>query len=352
MDDGWVRIAQTVICVYIFYLGSNRAIGIHYYDKRHMKKTNKTRYGDLIGNCQAMRRIYKKIEKAARYDIPVLITGATGTGKDMVAREIHRASNKKDELFYPVNMGAIPKELIGSTLFGHEKGAFTGATTQKKGMFETADGGTLFLDEIGTMDEQTQVSLLRVIEDGKVRRVGGSTYHECNVRLIGATNTDLRAAVQNRTFREDLFYRLNVFKLDLPPLRSRGSDIVLLADVFAERYAEEFGKEFTGMSTDVVSALKDYLWPGNVRELENVIIRAMLATEDGNITVEQLTGEIENDVAAHEHPVIEAGMTLEEAEKELIRLTLEKVNGSKSEAARMLGISRKGFYNKLKKHGF
>ena len=315
-----------------------------------MEKKGRDRFGDIIGKSQVMRRVYRQIEKVAQYDVPVLITGETGTGKDMVAMEIHRASNKPDELFFPINMGAIPKELVGSTLFGHEKGAFTGAVSRKKGLFETASGGTLFLDEIGTIDEQTQIALLRTIEDKKVRRVGGTSYITCDVRLIAATNINLADAVASGDFREDLYYRLNIFSIYMPPLRKRRGDIMVLAETFSKRYAEEFAKDIRGFSQEAKRYLNNNLWPGNVRELENAIIRSVINTDKDIIMPELLNGEAHPSKSDSEGGAVRVGMTLEEAEKELILLTLKQVSGHKGDAARMLGLSRKGFYNKLKKY--
>ncbi len=315
-----------------------------------MEKKGRDRFGDIIGKSQVMRRVYRQIEKVAQYDVPVLIAGETGTGKDMVAMEIHRASNKPDELFFPINMGAIPKELVGSTLFGHEKGAFTGAVSRKKGLFETASGGTLFLDEIGTIDEQTQIALLRTIEDKKVRRVGGTSYITCDVRLIAATNINLADAVASGEFREDLYYRLNIFSIYMPPLRKRRGDIMVLAETFSKRYAKEFAKDIRGFSQEAKRCLNDNLWPGNVRELENAIIRSVINADRDIITPDLLNGETHPSKSDSDRGEVKVGMTLEEAERELIMLTLKQVRGHKGDAARMLGLSRKGFYNKLKKY--
>jgi DNA-binding NtrC family response regulator len=309
----------------------------------------------IIGRSPAMRRIFRQIGKAAKYDVPVLIVGETGTGKDLVAREIHRASARADSLFNPINMGAIPHELIASTLFGHEKGAFTGATSQKAGMFEATDGGTLFLDEVGTMDEQTQISLLRVLEDRTYTRVGGTNVRTCDVRVIAATNVNIREEVKKGHFRSDLFYRLNVFTIQLPPLKRRGGDIMLLAHHFLEKYAREFDKTVNAYTKEAQQLLSEYLWPGNVRELENVIIQAIISTERSEITPGYLKQSVHNVPTLENHEPeesmsLESGITLEEAEKELIKRTLDSVNGRRSDAARILGISRKGFYNKLKKH--
>ena len=298
-----------------------------------------------------MRKVYRQIRQVSRYDVLVLVTGESGTGKDLVAQAIHRMSGRRDGPFYPVNMGAIPRELIASTLFGHEKGAFTGASQQKKGMFETAAGGTLFLDEIGTMDEMTQVGLLRVLETRRFQRVGGTESLSADVRLIAATNIDLRRVVKEGGFREDLWHRLNVFRVDMPPLRKRGKDILMLAREFVERYSREFDREVTGIDPEARRLLQSYVWPGNVRELENVIMRAVLTAPQRLITKDLLKSEVQSAAPARDQVVLEVGMTLEEAERELITKTLDLVAGNKGEAARMLGISRKGIYNKIKKYG-
>ena len=300
-----------------------------------------------------MQSIYRQIERVTKYDIPVLILGETGTGKDLLARELHRAADKPEELYFPVNMGAIPKELVASTLFGYERGAFTGATSLNKGLFETANGGTLFLDEIATMDEKLQVSLLRVIEEKKFRRVGGTSLHACNVRLVAASNVDLQEAVEAGSFREDLYYRLNVFSIRLPPLRKRGGDILLLANTFCQRYGGEFAKDVRGFTDEAEKWLTSYHWPGNIRELENAVIRGVIVADTDLISEEDLRdGETRCGDTRTEKLDSGAGVTLEEAERELIEATLQKVDGHKGEAARMLGISRKGFYNKLKKYQF
>ncbi|MBN1835828.1 MAG: sigma-54-dependent Fis family transcriptional regulator [Spirochaetales bacterium] len=305
----------------------------------------------IIGDSPAMRKVYRQMRQVSRYDVLVLISGESGTGKDLVAQGIHRMSSRRDGPFYPVNMGAIPKELIASTLFGHEKGAFTGAGQQKQGMFETAAGGTLFLDEIGTMDEMTQISLLRVLETRTFQRVGATSFLSTDVRLIAATNIDLRQMVKERAFRADLWHRLNVFRVHMPPLRERGKDILVLAREFMERYSREFDKAVVDIDPEARLLLLSYLWPGNVRELENVIMRAVLTAPGKVISPALLKSEVQEAPPAGDRVVLEVGMTLEEAERELITRTLNLVSGNKGEAARLLGISRKGIYNKIKKYG-
>ena len=304
----------------------------------------------IIGGAPAMRKVYRQIRQVSKYDVLVLISGESGTGKDLVAQAIHRSSSRRDGPFYPVNMGAIPRELVASTLFGHEKGAFTGASERKKGLFETAAGGTLFLDEISAMDGLTQISLLRVLETRKLRRVGGTGVIDADVRLIAATNVDLRQAVREGSFREDLWHRLNVFRVELPPLRKRGKDILLLAREFMARYSREFGKPMERIDPEARRLLLSYLWPGNVRELENVIMRGVLTAPADVLTPELLNSEVQTPPPGKDRVVLEVGMTLEDAERELIGKTLHLVSGNKGEAARLLGISRKGIYNKIKKY--
>jgi DNA-binding NtrC family response regulator len=305
----------------------------------------------MIGGSAAMRKVYRQVRQVSKYDVLVLVNGESGTGKDLVAQAIHSLSSRSEGLFYPVNMGAIPKELIASTLFGHEKGAFTGANQQKRGMFETAAGGTLFLDEIGAMDEMTQISLLRVLETRQFQRVGGTEFLDADVRLIAATNVDLRQAVREGSFREDLWHRLNVFRVDLPPLRKRGKDILLLAREFLRRYSREFDKSVERIDPEAERLLLSYLWPGNVRELENVVMRAVLIAPGEALSPDLLKSEVQSAPPVQDRVVLEVGMTLEEAERELITKTLSLVSGNKGEAARLLGISRKGIYNKIKKYG-
>jgi DNA-binding NtrC family response regulator len=310
----------------------------------------------MIGSSRKMRRIFAQIKRVSGLDIPVLIVGESGTGKELVALSIHKRSPRSDYPFIPVNTGAIVKELIESEIFGHEKGAFTGATYQKKGKFEAAKGGTLFLDEISTMDEKTQVSLLRVLETKKFQRVGGSRLIETDVRIIAATNENLRLSIKEGQFREDLFHRLNVFPIKLPPLRNRGDDINLLLDYFLTQYCEEFDKPMPELTPQAMLLLRSYRWPGNVRELENVIMRCVVMLEGDTISPESLPGIIlqdsrEKPEASDRDVVLEVGLTLGEAEKRYITKTLQIVGGNKSKAARILGLSRKAMYNKLKSYG-
>jgi DNA-binding NtrC family response regulator len=304
-----------------------------------------------------MRFVIQQILNAAAEDIPVLISGETGTGKDLVAAAIHKRSKRKDEPYLAVNMGAIAPELVASELFGHERGAYTGASESRAGFFEQAHGGTLFLDEITTMDEKTQVSLLRVLETKSVRRVRGDRDIKVNVRVIAATNENIEEAVKSRRFREDLFYRLDVFRIDLPPLRERPRAATLLADHFVSIYDAMYKKDVRVISDATYRLLRNYKWPGNVRELKNVIQRAVLMAKASELTPDLLparireAGELGTARRVETWP-IQLGMTLADVEKEFINMTIASVGGNKKKAAEVLGVSRRALYNKLKRFGF
>ena len=303
----------------------------------------------------AMRPVIRRIIDAAAVDIPVLITGETGTGKDLIAAAIHRQSTRKTRPYVAVNMGAMAPELIASEIFGHERGAFTGAQDSRPGMFEQANGGTVFLDEIATMDEKTQVSLLRVLEEKTVRRVGGAKNIGVDVRVIAASNEDLEKRVAAKGFREDLFYRLNVFHITVPSLRDRPGAVTVLTDHFLSQYAAVYGKDVERVSHETYRLLRHYPWPGNVRELKNVIQAAVLMVDGKELTPEFLPERIREATPIAENGSdcvcsIRVGATLDSVEKELIRLTLTRVSGNKKLAASILGISRRALYNKLKRH--
>jgi DNA-binding NtrC family response regulator len=324
-------------------------------DQRARDRMSKDAMFDgMIGACRRMRRLFAQIKRVSGLDIPVLINGESGTGKELVALSIHRRSPRSDYPFVPVNTGAIVRELIESEIFGHEKGAFTGATYQKKGKFEVAKGGTLFLDEISTMDDKTQVSLLRVLETKKFQRVGGNRTIEADARIIAATNQNLRTEIKKGRFRLDLFHRLNVFPIKIPPLRDRGEDIPLLIDCFLQKYCEELEKAIPEITPQAMLLLRSYSWPGNVRELENVIMRTVVMLEEDKIAPDILPDIILQDrhnSITDRDVTLEVGLTLEEAEKRYILKTLEIAGGNKSKAARILGLSRKAMYNKLKSYG-
>ena len=301
-----------------------------------------------------MRTVIQYIMEAAAEDIPVLITGETGTGKDLVATAIHKRSKRNNFPYLPMNMGAIAPELVASELFGHEKGAYTGASERRAGLFEQAQGGTLFLDEITTMDEKTQVSLLRVLENKIIRRVRGEKDIHADVRVIAATNENIEQAVQKGRFREDLFYRLDVFRIQLPPLRERYGALSLLTDHFVALFAELYKKDVRIVSSETYRLIRAYPWPGNIRELKNVIQRAVLLAKGPGLTPDLLPERIrDNDRSAatkpREYDPIQLGMSLEEVEKEYIRMALSSVNGNKVKAASLLKISRRTLYNKLKR---
>jgi DNA-binding NtrC family response regulator len=304
----------------------------------------------MIGESLTTKKLEEQIEKVAPLTVTVLITGETGTGKDLAATRIHQLSGRSRGPFVPVNMGAIPRELVASTLFGHEKGSFTGADRQTGGLFERARGGTLFLDEIETTDEKTQISLLRVLETKCFQRVGGSDFIDTDVRILAASNQNLREAIREGSFREDLYYRLNVFAIEVPPLRKRGADILLLAGYFLKHYSRELDKNVTRISPEAEKLLTSYKWPGNVRELENLMLRAVVSATGDTVTDRLLARTENREASARDRVKIEVGSSLESLERTLIKLTLDKVLGSKTLAAEMLGLSRKGIYNKMKRY--
>jgi DNA-binding NtrC family response regulator len=301
-----------------------------------------------------MREVFQHIMEAASTEVPVLITGETGTGKDLVAAAIHKRSKRKDKPYIPVNTGAIAPELIASELFGHEKGAYTGASETRPGFFERADHGTIFLDEISTMSEKAQVSLLRVLETKTLCRMGGSTDIAVDVRVITATNENIDEAVKEKRFREDLYYRLDVFRIDLPPLRDRPGAVTFFTDHYVALFNAAYKKRVRVVSPETYRCLRRYPWPGNVRELRNVIQRAVLVAEGGELTPDLIPERIKEvaKLDAREAPFpIRLGMTLEAAEKEFIKMTLASTGGNKRKAASILGISRRALYNKLKRLG-
>ena len=242
---------------------------------------------EIVGNSPALQKVLNRVAKVAPTDSTVLITGETGTGKELIARAIHKTSKRSGRAFVSVNCAAIPQELIASELFGHERGAFTGATARRLGRFELAQGGTIFLDEIGELSPETQVALLRVLQEREFERVGGNRSIRANVRVIVATNLDLQAAIAAGTFREDLFYRLNVFPLEIPPLRQRREDIPMLVEYFIDRYAREAGKDIRSVSRETLDSFQSYPWPGNIRELRNVIERSIILCDTENFSVDE-----------------------------------------------------------------
>jgi DNA-binding NtrC family response regulator len=307
------------------------------------------RFGSLVGTSQAMQEVFDLIERVAPTDTTVLVVGASGTGKELVAETIHTLSGRSDGDFVPINCGAVSPQLIESELFGHEKGSFTGADRRHQGVFERANRGTLLLDEITEMSEELQVKLLRVLESGTLRRVGGNREIEVDVRVIAATNRDPEEAVKEGKLRADLFYRINVFPIQLPSLQERGEDVKLLAVHFlAEIYrAAGVVKEFDPAALD---ALVGYHWPGNVRELRNVVERAFILAKD-TITTDNLPSELRDGVAVRsaglQAPV---GTPLDDVVRNHTLATLEHFGGNKKRAAKALGISLKTLYNRLQKY--
>ncbi|HVR30514.1 MAG TPA: sigma-54 dependent transcriptional regulator [Thermoanaerobaculia bacterium] len=308
--------------------------------------------GELVGTSKPMRDVFKLIREIASTDVAVLITGESGTGKEVAADTIHSLSRRAAAPFIAVNCAAIPAELMESEIFGHEKGAFTGAVGQRQGCFEMSHGGTLFLDEIAEMPLALQPKLLRVLEDGKVRRVGGRGEILVDVRQLAATNQDPEEAIKKGSLREDLYYRLNVLRLHLPPLRERLEDVALLAGRFIERCNQRHGTQVEGLTPDARAALESYGWPGNVRELRNVLERGVVLAKSGGIAMEHLPLFLrEPGVRPMEVIALPLGTTVADAERELILKTLEQTGNNKAEAARWLGVDVKTIRNKLKSYG-
>jgi len=308
-------------------------------------------FGSLIGNSAEMRKIYQVVEQASPTSASVLITGESGTGKELVAQTIHQLSPRGPFPFVAINCAAIPETLLESEIFGHEKGAFTGAADRRQGCFELADRGTLFLDEIGEMTPATQVKLLRVLQERKFRRLGGRTEQSVDVRVIAATNVDPNEAVQKGKLREDLFYRLNVFAFRLPPLRERKDDLPLLVQAFIHEFNNRNQKTIAGIDQTAMRALEHHSWPGNVRELRNVIERATILAPGPFIEFKHLPPSLADEPPAPNQPqvALAPGITVEEAERRLIMMTLEHTRDNKTRAAEILGISLKTLHNKLNK---
>jgi Nif-specific regulatory protein len=295
----------------------------------------------IIGTSRIMRGVYEMIMQVAPSDATVLITGESGTGKELVAAELHRLSRRSASALVKINCAALPESIIESELFGHEKGAFTGALSQRKGRFELAQGGTIFLDEIAELSPQVQVKLLRALQEREIERVGGSQVIKVDVRLIAATNRNLEEEVKAARFREDLFYRLNVFPLHVPPLRERKSDIMLLADHFAEKYAEKNNKLIKRISSPAIDLLTSYSWPGNVRELENCIERAVILSTDRVIHSYNLPPSLQSPSSTNTEPTTTLEAALSRLEKELIVEALKINGGNMAAAARQLGITER-----------
>src|ERR1700739_45294 len=310
-------------------------------------------YDNIIAQSDKMQAVLALVERVALTNSTVLLGGESGVGKDLIARAIHQHSQRSTGPFIQINSTAIPENLLESELFGYEKGAFSGATGSKPGKFELADKGTLFLDEIGDVPPAIQVKLLRVLQDREFERLGGTKTLKVDVRLVAATNRDLRAALEEGTFREDLYYRLNVVAIDIPPLRDHKEDIPVLANFFLERYVRESGKSISGLTPDALKRLMDYHWPGNVRELQNIIERGVALSSVTTLDAADiyLDDSARRPTTGHSPFVLPPGMALEQWEDETIREALRHANGNKSQAARALGLSRNALRYRLSKIG-
>jgi DNA-binding NtrC family response regulator len=305
-------------------------------------------FGRMIGNSPGVRKVYRVIEQAAPTSAAVLISGESGTGKELVAQTVHQLSARANAPFIAINCAAIPETLLESEIFGHEKGAFTGASERRQGCFELADRGTLLLDEIAEMTPATQVKLLRVLQEQTFRRLGGRQEQKVDVRVIAATNHDPAEAVRNGKLREDLYYRLNVFAVTLPPLRDRKEDLPLLTQAFLAEFNARNGKSIAGVSHEAMRILEAYPWPGNVRELRNVIERATILADSQFVEPTHLP-QVLVQAGERAQPALSLtpGTTVEEAERKLIQMTLQHTHDNKTRAAEILGISLKTLHNKL-----
>ncbi|MBD3289591.1 AAA domain-containing protein [candidate division KSB1 bacterium] len=308
------------------------------------------RFDGLIGSSYVMQNLYKQILKAAATDVLILLIGESGTGKELAAAAIHRFSKRCKGPYIPINLSALPTTLMASVLFGHEKGAFTGAIAEEKGVFEKGKDGTVFLDEIGSIDTNTQVSLLRMFENQKFRMLGGKREIENNARIIAATNANLEKMIREKSFRRDLYYRLDVFRISMPPLRDKKGDIPALVEHFLKEFNAKFNKDIEKISSECHHIFLEYDWPGNVRELRNVIQRAVVECEDKLITSDNLPSRFRSTHTKKSGIRFQVGTPLKKIEREMIVQTLGAVNNNRTEAAELLGLSRRGFYNKLNKH--
>jgi DNA-binding NtrC family response regulator len=344
-----------------FALAEMRLVVQKELDVRHLREENRNlrealgrqyNHPNIVARSPKMQEVLALVERVAATPSTVLIGGESGVGKDLIAHLIHQRSSRSSGPFVKINSTAIPENLLESELFGYEKGAFTGATASKPGKFELADKGTLFLDEIGDVPPATQVKLLRVLQEREFERLGGTRTIKVDVRLIAATNRDLRAALEQGTFREDLYYRLNVVPIDIPPLREHKEDIPDLANLFLIRLGQQSQKKLEGIKPEALRKLMDFHWPGNVRELENIVERACALApgpfiEASDIQIDHVAGRNHSG----QSPLLPEGKTLDQWEDELIREAYRRANGNKSEAARMLGLSRNALRYRLEKIG-
>jgi transcriptional regulator with GAF, ATPase, and Fis domain len=302
------------------------------------------RFGEIIGSCASMQEVFRKLQKVAATDISVMITGETGTGKELIARELHRRSNRANGPFVTVNCGAIPENLIESEMFGHVKGAFTGAIASRPGKFQQADAGTLFLDEVGELPLALQVKLLRAIQERVVYRVGDSKPEKCDIRILAATNRNLDEMIKTGEFREDLYYRLNVVNIWLPPLRERGDDIFIIGKALLSKYADEMNSPVRGFSPQALAAIKRYGWPGNIRQLENRIKKALVLCDQTLLAPEDLDLGPES-----QEPILPLEKAKEEFQRKYVLAALERNNGNRTQTARELGVDPRTIFRYLEK---
>ncbi len=315
--------------------------------KQETPNTNNNNF--LEGESEAARQLYNYVNLVAPTQMSVLINGASGTGKEYVAHRIHQLSKRNDKPFIAIDCGSIPKDLAASEFFGHVKGSFTGALTDKTGAFEEANGGTLFLDEIGNLSYEVQVQLLRALQERRIRKIGSTKEIQVNVRLICATNENLKEAIAKGNFREDLYHRINEFTMRMPSLKERQEDILLFANFFLDQANKELNKDLIGFDAAASMALQKYEWPGNLRQLKNIVKRATLLAKGDFISPAELGEELNEQQVPHsEHIAIETSLNREETEKQLIINALKQTGNNKSKAANLLGIDRKTLYNKLK----
>ena len=315
------------------------------------RETEKNTFETMVGRSTVMQMAYRQIRQAAATDIPVLISGETGTGKELAAQAIHELSPRSEAPCVPVHIASLPPDLVASELFGHVRGAFTGATKPRKGCFELADGGTVFLDEIGTIDPKMQISLLRLLEAREFTKVGSLDPTTSDVRVIAATNADLINEIRLGHFREDLYYRLDVLNIVMPPLRARNGDIPLLVSHFLKEACDDFKKTIRGISSDFINCVESYPWPGNVRELKNVIQRAVVSATEDVLRIRNLPTRISQYQDSDTQMSFRVGMALSQVEKEMIIRTLAHNGDNRSRTSEMLGISRRALYNKMARHG-
>ena len=321
-------------------------------ENRHLRDRleTRTRFEQMVGESEPLQRIYTLVDMVAGSDVTILLTGESGTGKELVARAIHHQSPRKDGPFITMNCGALPENLFESELFGYERGAFTGALATKAGRFELADGGTLLLDEVGELSLKSQVDFLRVLETKEFRRLGGTKVIKVDARVIAATNRNLAEAVKQGAFREDLYYRLTVIPIHLPPLRERTDDIPLLVECFLRQFAEQHHREHKDLSREAMRLLRFYAWPGNIRQLRNMIERLVVTVPEKTIRPEHLPDEIQASTPDTRTMVIALGTSLDEIEKEVICRTLREVTNHRERAAKLLGISLRALQYKIKEY--